>query len=281
MAQKEPVIEVVNLTPKMAAQWLETNLGNRNVRTGRVSAMVRDMKNGSWVFNGDPFRFNGAGTMIDGQHRALAVAESGKTIKVLVIRDLPIAVHSTIDTGAIRRLGDELKFRGEVNVHNLGAAVRLIYLYDSDQVMMLGHSFITNSELLETLYSDHDSINESLRMAYSPYKAAGGLLSVIAATSYLGAREHGEDAISEWLEHLRAGLDYNVGDACLAYRNYAANVRGNPRLHIRNYEWFAVTIKTLNAYLRGEAVYNLRWRRMGKQAEVFPTIYTAKELKAL
>ena len=239
------------------------------------------MAEGRWQFNGDPFRFNGDGTMIDGQHRALAVIDSGKTVKALVIRDLPGVVHPTIDTGSVRNLANELSFRQEPSVTNVAATLRLIYLYESGEILTIATRSSRSGELLKMLDNDHDAILESVRMAQPAYKAAGGRQSTLAAVAYLGSKEHDQDAMQDWLDHLREGTNYDEGDACLAYRNYATNVRTTPRIRVRPIEWFAITIKCVNAYLRGEEVHNLRWRRMGTQAEDFPTIYTAKELKAL
>lgn len=112
---------IVQLTPQLAAELLKKNQGNRDVKPIK-SSYVRQMKNGEWKENGEPIIVDKNGIIKDGQHRLMAVVESGHTYSCPIIEDVEPDVMDTIDTGVNRSLSDVLKFNG-FNYQNLMAGV--------------------------------------------------------------------------------------------------------------------------------------------------------------
>lgn len=99
-------IELKTITPDDARKYLETNTDNRSVRPGHVKALARAMKNGEWKLLHQPIAFDEKGVLLDGQHRLLAVLQSGVTIETLVAWEAERASFDCIDIGAKRSLGD-------------------------------------------------------------------------------------------------------------------------------------------------------------------------------
>lgn len=101
------------ITPEVAAYYLSMNIGNRSIKTDRVSQYARLMTEGKWKEdNGDPLRFSKKGILLSGQHRLLAVIESGKSIWTDVARGFDDDITGVIDAGAARTVGDNLHQMG-------------------------------------------------------------------------------------------------------------------------------------------------------------------------
>ena len=81
-------IEIVDVTPELAREWLGFNTHNRNMRARTVLAYAADMASGDWRWTGDSVKFATDGTLLDGQHRLAAIAEAGCTITTLIVRGL-------------------------------------------------------------------------------------------------------------------------------------------------------------------------------------------------
>lgn len=108
----------MTITPDMAAELLQRNVRNRSVSRETVEAYARDMRNGSWVLNGESIKFNRLGELIDGQHRLHAIISAGVQATLFVIYDLPdgalengMTVMDTVDRGRTRSVADQLRIQ--------------------------------------------------------------------------------------------------------------------------------------------------------------------------
>ncbi len=101
-----PWNETVVVTPDLAEQWLKSNILNRKARKTRVRMYARDMAAGRWLFNTQGISFATDGSLIDGQHRLMAVVESGVSVTFVVWFNVPPASRSVIDLNGPRNLAD-------------------------------------------------------------------------------------------------------------------------------------------------------------------------------
>lgn len=95
--------------PKEAEELLAHNYDkNRNVRKAWVKALANMMKQGQFIAqNGDVIRVGRDGTLYDGQHRLMAVIESGTTQYFDFAEiDTPETAFVTMDNGAKRGAAD-------------------------------------------------------------------------------------------------------------------------------------------------------------------------------
>ena len=101
---------IVDLTPELANEWIGTMPEfQRKASPVCVAEYAKDMADGRWISGtGDAFRFNKQGQMIDGQHRCLAVIESGCTIQATVIDGLDDEVYLVLDKGRKRTAADAI-----------------------------------------------------------------------------------------------------------------------------------------------------------------------------
>lgn len=100
----------IRLTPELAKEWLDTMPEYQRSASALVIAeYAKDMVDGRWVEGtGDAIRFNKQGQMIDGQHRCLAVIESGVSIMVTIIEGLDDEVYLVLDKGRKRTAADTI-----------------------------------------------------------------------------------------------------------------------------------------------------------------------------
>ena len=100
----------IKLTPELAREWLDTMPEyQRGVSKRVVAEYAKDMTEGRWVEGtGDAIRFNKQGQMIDGQHRCLAVIESGVSIIVTIVDGLDDEVYLVLDKGRKRTAADTI-----------------------------------------------------------------------------------------------------------------------------------------------------------------------------
>ncbi len=101
-----PRSEVVLVSPAMAEYWLQSNTFNRKVRKSRVRLYARDMAAGRWLFNPQGIEFAVDGTLINGQHRLMAIVQSGVTVQMVVWFNVPPSTRQVIDIGGGRSLAD-------------------------------------------------------------------------------------------------------------------------------------------------------------------------------
>ena len=151
MAPAEPIpfpteLGVVQVTPLMAASWLERNPVNRSLSLAYVDDIARDMHNKMWLYDGMPVRTSTVGTVLDGQHRLAAICDSGVSQAMLVVPDLPPETQDVMDTGRKRSVADSLQMRGEANATVLAAIARL-GLLDERGTLGNGRAKATPSEI--------------------------------------------------------------------------------------------------------------------------------------
>ena len=120
------VVTKTMLTPEMAQKIIrkmqDQQSPQRKARVRVVDAYARNMQKSKWFFTGDALRWDDHGNFIDGQHRCLAVIQSGVSIPVLLIRGLSRDVMAVIDVGPRRSFDDYLKIQG-VHHYALSAAI--------------------------------------------------------------------------------------------------------------------------------------------------------------
>lgn len=266
---------IEEITPQEALKILEQNKNNRRIRQRNVDTYARDMKTGRWKLNGSALLFNGHGGLMDGQHRLLACVLANKPFTTLVVRGLSETSHSTIDTGAPRTAGDELRWRGESNANQLASVLGMVWRYDNNVVTDQWVSPSRNDIL--SLLGKRPEIRESVKASTTQARGLGIRQTTVAVVHHLIYREHGVLVADLFLRHLDLGINYGPGDPCLALRNYALNVSKATSVRPTGSEWLAVAIKAANAFLTGREVKHLRWRRVGAGREAFPSLATSDE----
>lgn len=192
--------------PKEAEELLAHNYDkNRNVRKMWVKALANMMKQGQFIAqNGDVIRIGHDGTLYDGQHRLMAVIESGTTQYFDFAEiDAPKAAFLTMDNGAKRSAADFV----ESTDKNTRAAVALAMVCIEN-----GHGTITQTidrqmlrtmrpnriEIVEYANANADKVEHVMRLAKKMRSSIGaGAVQAYAMFIYIAMFcEEGNDVAS-------------------------------------------------------------------------------------
>lgn len=262
-----PKCERQFVTPEMAERWLAQNTHNRNVRTNRVLAYARDMEAGDWAENGEAIKFASDGTLLDGQHRLLAITIARVGVWMHVFTGLPHRAQETMDDGAKRTLADILTLRGEENSVILAAVTRRALIWDSGVVRIKTPNGPTNAECLAFL-EKHAELRDSAKLGSVLRKPTRITSAVLGFTHWLFSGIDGQDA-AWFFEHLGSGAGLEQYHPVWTLRKrFAEEWQAQTRLP----EDIAIAylIKGWNAFRDGEDIKILRYKPGGAQPEKFP-----------
>lgn len=260
-------VEIVQVSPAMAEAWLSKNPNNRNLRKAMVEAYARDMLSGRWILNGETIKLDGAGRLLDGQHRASAVILADSTVPMIVVTGMTEDVMPTVDAGAKRTYADALKLQGEENSPTLAAVTRRAVMWSRGMRTNTGSVRPTPLEM-NTFIEDNPRIRTSAEWAIK--LASRSLLpaSVIGLCHWLFA-ELDPDAAEWFLGRAADGDGLAADDPIAALRSRIVKMRiGGGRVH--ETDVLALSIYAWNAFRAGETRSKLQLPKGGLTPENFP-----------
>lgn len=257
--------KIMEVTPEMAEEWLEQNLDhNRAVRQSKVEEYARDMAEGCWAVNGDAIRFNGDGTLIDGQHRLWACIEAGVSFRTVVIRGVPTEAYATIDRGRKRSVADVLSARGVSRYTKVHTICRTLWMWQ--------HGYLdrdrprpTDREVLAT-FDDHPD-TERWAIWATRLRKVISRPTLGAALVYIFKEVSTEADAQEFAESLHAGAGLTRDDPLLLLRDRLVRDK-DAKESLKRRDWMALFIKTWNYRREGRTVKILKWA----ENESFPEI---------
>ena len=110
--------EQVKITPKMASEWLLTVTPEkqRAFRDMHAYKIKESIERGEWVQNNDMFMFDKSGVLVNGQHRAAAIAKAGRGVYATVAYDCSEDEWKQADQNLmVRGNADALHYAGICN----------------------------------------------------------------------------------------------------------------------------------------------------------------------
>jgi hypothetical protein len=162
-------VKVVLLTPKLAKELLKNQTPlQRPINQTKLKQLVRAIKEGRWVFNGQTISIDCYGRTQNGQHRCMAVVLSGISIAIAIAYGVDPESYQTIDTGAPRGLRDTFRIRGETYCTDLANAINLYHQYSTRIFGYGAHTLIISEavDLLEENPRIRKSIVHALKTKY-------------------------------------------------------------------------------------------------------------------
>lgn len=250
--------DLITVTPALAKTWLASNTVNRSTRTSQIGAFARDMQAGRWQLNGGTIIFDTTGTLLDGQHRLLAVIEANTPVQFLVVFGVAREAMPTIDSGIARTGGDVLKMQGNINCFGLASTLRLLHWYDTtDRTVSALLRRLSNAEMAE-LPARYPGVQATIGRVYNDT----GLKGIRAVTSalcvvYYKAHAANHPLAEAFVSALSSGADMQLGDPRLTLRNWFAGKADRRR--IERHHVLAVTIKAWNGFITGAPVKVLKF----------------------
>lgn len=269
----KPTTEWESISPKQAREYLESNTSNRPLVERRVATLMTAIERGDWMENGDAIKFNGDGTLLDGQHRLAAIARGRKAVRTLVIRGLTSESQETMDIGASRTVGNMLAIRGHQWPNQKAAVARQLWTYERSGIVLASQAGInvdpTPAELIEIVESRTDIMDwikfgASIRHAD---RSLGLTDTVVASLAIIFAGLSDEDDAKAFFNQLVTPAHQTDATAVLRKRLVQHGFHNPiaPKMRL------ALTIKAWNNWIAGDKPTRLTWRAGGAHQEPFPT----------
>lgn len=147
------------VTPELAAKWLNQNTNNRRIRRAFVDELVKKIQNNQWVENTpDHIAFYDDGTLANGQHRLTAIAEAGVPVYTKIEYNIPRDAAICIDAGKKRTFSDNVQIvLGEkFYTSQISNMVRCIFeggkVFSHEQHLLLAKYYKKDIMFVQKLY---------------------------------------------------------------------------------------------------------------------------------
>ena len=261
-------VEVMTITPEMAAEMLKHNLVNRTLRRKRVELYAKQMRNNTWRLTGETIVFSPDGQLLQGQHRLTAAAENGLSFDCVVVRGIVPEAMRVMDTGLSRTAADAFKLEGVSNSPTQAAMCRQLISVRGGFPMDTARQALITRDVLFAFYEANVS---ALEFAWHISRAAQGALHFSRAgwgTLAFLAAEADPDLAAEFFNGLGTGAGLSAGDARLALRSLIANFQAQRR----TFTWaeqVATGIRAWNAWVNGRKVDHIKsWKSVHQWPEL-------------
>jgi len=255
----------------IANQILSTNIQNRPLKRGAIDQYCGDMQRDKWFseMTGDPIRINENGNLSDGQHRMVALIESGTTQIFQIQFNVPSRYFKNFDTGTPRKLADIYGILGYKNPNDLSALSNLVQKWEMGDIQMNYH--LTNDEGI-ILIKKRPEIEGHLKYAMKRSTQNRQLmpLSIYAFLHYAFSKMNKKQA-DEFLSRLSVGDGLLVGDPIYVLREKLLRSRHakNKSFKMSKFEKLAASIRAWNHFREGRDQISSLSSRVSKE---FPKI---------
>lgn len=216
-----------SISPEIAAKYLTKNVNNRHISKGTVTAYVNDILAGHWnEFVGSTISFDTDGVLRDGQHRLMAIVESGISVRMWVCRG--VSKDGIYDNNRKRSTADQIlimkgDFEGAYRSPRYIAVARTI-------ITRSGRRFVTPSEII-----DFTERNKELLDGFFLNINQATVAKISLAVVYLGmftayCANVPIESLVQFYEILQTGMSESPEEfPIIAYRNYLKDYMGAPQ----------------------------------------------------
>lgn len=227
-----PLVGYEKISPEIAEAMLQFNRNNRSINEKVVNELVRNIRNGKFIDNGDAIRFSVAvpvpgvpgmplPLLLDGQHRLEAIKRSGMTVRVLVIRELHPDAQATMDIGRKRTAGDWLRILDHGNATTLGAVLSAVWKLQGGDRMISTNPKPTPIECSDLLKA-HPEIERSVEVAVRTYGGFRHLKKTSYGVAHFFMHEIAPTQAPYFFTLIETGANLPKGHPILAMRDRAS-----------------------------------------------------------
>jgi len=252
----QPYNEIVEVTPALAAAWLDQNENNRPVNWNYVAQLARDMKAGRFPCTHQGIAFDTSGRLIDGQHRLWAVLEADIPVRIRVFRNEPPENIVHIDGNCPRRAADRITLARTLGTVRTDELATL-------RAMLAGIAMTTRHRTVHEEMELLDKHRSAVRFAHEhlpvtrPAGIANGMTRAVVARAWYCVSD--DWVLARFCEVLRSSISAGeqerpivlLRDQLIELRNQGATRKARQRQ-------YALTSRALLAYLQGEHLSILR-----------------------
>lgn len=263
----------MKIGPDEARELLANGAPNRPVKKHHVARLAIDMRNGDWGQHGNPIVRDQNGRVIDGQHRLIAVIESGATIEFCFVDGVDAAMQDSMDTGARRSVGDQLAMRGEKNTNALASAITLAMVWEQNGKLVNFANYSHASVL--RFFDQHPGLRDSTNFTIPFAKKIKYPQGLAGAMHYRMAQLSPNDADLFW-NLLGTGRVIENSEVIANLRDKFQTSSKSDIAAMKKVYRAAVTIRAWNAWVTGTQLKHIKWAP--QNGEKFPTLINPNDL---
>jgi hypothetical protein len=250
----EPTVQIVDVTPQLAKDWLELNTRNRSLREStKVANFARDMAAGNWRPYVTLVVRATDGTLLDGQHRLHAIVVSGTTQRMIVVTGVPKEDQHVIDRNSKRTFADDLKIKGR-KYHALVASITTGIMQYQRRSFVHKNWTPTETELHSFEATSQDELLRAAEVG-SRCRSLLGVAPTPAGIAYYTCAQIDAEQAEWFFESLATGVGLGSNSPILALRNRMIRSRDPQRRErLTAAEQFAYYALAWNAVRQGRAM---------------------------
>lgn len=225
---KKMTITVEEVTPEKAQEWLEFNTKNRSVRKKQVDYLTQSLVQEGGRLSTDCIAFREDKTVLNGQHRLLAIIASGVSVPCLIVYNAPDDMDEIEDHVAPRQARDLVKTKNP-DIKNANDKVTIPAALwrlkdmraDSSWTMARWDNNVYTKNFLANYVVEHDKElswalslvhNTNADLVFSPRGTFAAAVLILA--------ERHKTATKVFFQRLGTGENLQAGDPILTLRNY-------------------------------------------------------------
>ncbi|MEU5051488.1 hypothetical protein [Streptomyces sp. NPDC021096] len=260
-------IETMTVTPDICTDWIKNRVCNRvPLRGYNVEKFREILRTGQFRTTHQGFALDLHGCLIDGQHRAQAIIDTGISVTAQVTYDLDPDAFAAIDGGRVRTTGDyvaQASGMAQNNANYYGAALKILRNRAAGLHWTRWSTGKLNADEIPALMTSWP-ISERWIL----YMLAKGRECHASGTGLLISHQI---ILEKWPEPIAELFFRNIGDAS---RDYVGKdpraVYTNTMLNVNkgvvsrdSVQQSAQAIKAFNALITGETIGTLKKMKMG------------------
>lgn len=260
--------KIEKVGPAMAQALLKKNEHNRPLRKSVVARYATAMANDEWLLNGEAVVVGHDGSLLDGQHRLLAVIEADTEVEMLIVRGVQASTFHTFDSGTKRGVSDALSIRGEVNTHILARTLVIGCRAEHGTLhsTTLPPSVTECLNFLDRYPQATDSAKLLTQLNPWPRGSKAGTLAGLHLLFSLS--KYGPEIAEMFISDLRNGESMGKGDPVYTLRTRIELSQLKVNQLMKPIDYMAIVIKAWNAFVKDERIFTLKYI----ESEAFPDI---------
>lgn len=265
-------VEIVDVTPERATEWLARNSNNRKLSPQVVSQYADAMTRGEWNIGNAAIAFDSGENLIDGQHRLQAVIRSGVTIKQMVIQGLAPETQDSMDSGRKRSLEQQLDRYGYKNPRDLASTLNFLHRIDEEKDVRHNRTRLTTPQALDMLAARPAVVESVLYAQRVKPRRLGYSVTAVAALHFLWSQTAPEDA-AVFFDSVLSGAGLAEDDPRYVLKRALDKdviQRRSRKQQTDTRHHAAIMIKAFNAWRTGRTYTRLYWTAGGARPEPFP-----------
>jgi hypothetical protein len=248
----KPYAEIKTVTKSLVDTLLAMNTNNRIIKHRVVERYKRDIASGNWALTNQGIGISADGVLIDGQHRLLAISQSGyPPIQILVVYGLSMDSQKHVDQQAKRSARDLLMFAFNARVSRSAPAIGNCIL--KFELITTGYS-PTISELMECI----DNYMDEIQALSAIPKNANFFAAPFMASFTVAAKQHGIHRIADFMRSVEEGELLTKNMPAFHLRNLIVTQKKSSGGSSVQKERMMKCNKAIAAYLEGKEMGVLR-----------------------